>query len=84
MIRYYKKPELSQQPENLGQYDVGIKKRNAFYGLPHEIRFCERCVISNQRPSSTVEFQHTAASKKSTINIDGSGVCDACYLAERF
>ena len=83
MIRYYKKPELSQQPKNLGQYDVGIKKRNAFYGLPHEIRFCERCVISNQRPSSTVEFQHTAASKKSTINIDGSGVCDACYLAEK-
>ena len=30
----------------------------AFYGLPEEVKFCKRCVISNQRPSSTVEFKN--------------------------
>ena len=25
------------------------------YGLPHDVKFCKRCVISNQRPSSVVE-----------------------------
>lgn len=55
----------------------------AFYGLPTEVRFCTRCVISNQRPNSAVEFQHTSESKKSTIGFDDEGVCDACRYAER-
>ena len=29
------------------------------YGLPGEVMFCRRCVISNQRPSSAVVFKHT-------------------------
>lgn len=52
------------------------------YGLPPEVAFCVKCVISNQRPSSSVEFEHTRESKKATINIDGEGVCDACRYAE--
>ncbi len=50
----------------------------AFFGLPSEVRFCARCVISNQRPSSTVEFKHTRNESKRTIAFDESGVCDAC------
>ncbi|MEZ5670408.1 MAG: N-acetyl sugar amidotransferase [Alphaproteobacteria bacterium] len=52
------------------------------YGLPAEVRFCTRCVISNQRPSSSVEFEHTRESKKQTIHFDAEGVCDACRYAE--
>lgn len=52
------------------------------YGLPGEVRFCTRCVISNQRPSSAVEFEHTRDSKKVTIRFDEEGVCDACRFAE--
>jgi N-acetyl sugar amidotransferase len=52
------------------------------YGLPRAVRFCRRCVISNQRPSSAVEFQHTRESKKHTIYFDEKGVCDACRLAD--
>jgi N-acetyl sugar amidotransferase len=55
----------------------------AFYGLPREVRFCRRCVISNQRPNSAVEFQHTRDSKKATIGFDAEGVCDACRFAEQ-
>jgi N-acetyl sugar amidotransferase len=53
------------------------------YGLPREVRFCRRCVISNQRPNSAVEYQHTIESKKRTINFDADAVCDACRLAEQ-
>jgi N-acetyl sugar amidotransferase len=53
------------------------------YGLPGQVRFCKRCVISNQRPSSTVEYQHTRDSKKVTIVFDEEGVCDACRFAEK-
>ncbi|HEY7540516.1 MAG TPA: N-acetyl sugar amidotransferase [Methylomirabilota bacterium] len=54
----------------------------AKFGLPPEVRFCTKCVISNQRPSSTVEYAHTANSKKETIHFDAEGVCDACRFAE--
>lgn len=52
------------------------------YGLPRNVEFCTRCVISNQRPNSAVEYAHTAASSKSTIAFDANGVCDACRLSE--
>lgn len=50
----------------------------AFYGLPSEVRFCKKCVISNQRPSSTVEFKNEKGEKKEVINFDDDGVCSAC------
>ncbi|ABI47750.1 conserved hypothetical protein [Synechococcus sp. CC9311] len=53
------------------------------YGLPSEVRFCSRCCISNQRPSSAVEFKHTKESRKKTIAFDINNVCDACLTAER-
>jgi N-acetyl sugar amidotransferase len=52
------------------------------YGLPEHVTFCARCVMSNQRPASAVEFKHTKESKKTTLAIDGEGVCDACRNAE--
>jgi N-acetyl sugar amidotransferase len=58
------------------------KKLEAFYGLPEEVRFCTKCVISNQRPTSAIEFKHTKDSKKTTMNFDEEGVCDACRTAE--
>lgn len=54
----------------------------AKYGLPRNVKFCRKCVISNQRPNSAVEYAHTAASRKQTIAFDDSDVCDACRAAE--
>lgn len=59
-----------------------INKFEAYYGLPQEVKFCTKCVMSNQRPASTVEFKHTADSKKITMQFDENGVCDACRTAE--
>jgi len=55
----------------------------AYYGLPQEVRFCKRCVMSNQRPSSYPEFKHTKSRITPTLHIDEEGVCDACRYADR-
>lgn len=52
------------------------------YGLPKDVIFCKKCVISNQRPSSTVEYENTKQSKKTTIGLDSDGVCSACRVNE--
>lgn len=54
----------------------------AYYGLPETVLFCTRCVISNQRPASVVEYQNVPSAKKATIAFDAEGVCDACRVAE--
>ena len=58
------------------------EKLKTFYGLPPEVKFCKKCVMSNQRPASAVEFLHNIDSKKTTMNFDDEGVCDACRTAE--
>jgi len=53
------------------------------YGLPEEIVFCKRCVMSNQRPASIPEFKHTPERKGAKyLHIDEEGICDACRHAE--
>jgi N-acetyl sugar amidotransferase len=68
---------------DLTQYTMPEDQLAQYYGLPQEVKFCSRCVISNQRPNSAVEFKHTKDSKKATIAFDENGVCDACKLAEQ-
>lgn len=53
------------------------------HGLPEKVVFCKRCVMSNQRPSSSVEFRHTTNKKHKTLHIDQEGICDACRVAEQ-
>ena len=55
----------------------------AKYGLPSEVKFCKRCVMSNQRPASEIEFKHNINTKKKTLNFDEEGICDACRNADQ-
>ncbi len=57
--------------------------REAKYGLPQEITFCKQCVISNQRPNSSIEFKNAPNERKKTINLDADGICDACRVAKQ-
>ncbi|MFN4006519.1 MAG: N-acetyl sugar amidotransferase [Chitinophagaceae bacterium] len=70
-------------PEFVAKYNKPKEQREAYYGLPKEVKFCKSCVMSNQRPASTVEFKHTKDSKKVTLNFDENDVCDACRTAEQ-
>lgn len=54
--------EIPFPPFALPQHDVQAK-----YSLPAQVKFCKRCVISNQRPR---------------ISFDAEGVCSACRYAE--
>jgi N-acetyl sugar amidotransferase len=56
-------------------------QREAMYGLPVAVRFCKKCVMSNQRPSTTVEFKNRSGTK-TTIEFDEDGVCSACRYNE--
>ena len=62
---------------------MSSEKLEAYYGLPNEVSFCTKCVMSNQRPASAIEFKHTIDSKKTTIKLNEEGVCDACKAAEQ-
>ena len=55
----------------------------AKYGLPREVVFCRRCVMSNQRPCSSVEFKHGKSHQHRSLHIDEEGICDACRFAEQ-
>ena len=64
------------------EHDASVAGADAYYGLPDDVTFCARCVISNQRPGSVVEFKKTAESPTPTIEFDEEGVCSACKFAD--
>ena len=53
------------------------------YGLPEDINYCKKCVQSNQRPTSTVEFTNSIKEQKKTLHFNKDGICDACSFAEQ-
>jgi len=59
-----------------------LETNETYYGLPKNVKFCSKCVISNQRPSTVVEFKNIPSASKSTIIFDDENVCNACRYAE--
>lgn len=47
------------------------------YGTPEDVVFCKRCVMSNQRPSSVVEWQ-SDGTRKPSLAFNADGICAAC------
>lgn len=48
----------------------------------NKIIFCKKCVMSNQRPGSTIEFKSTNKEEKKLISFNEEGVCSACEYKE--
>ncbi len=74
-LRYDKSHALAIQGPRactrwVSQYVSRAMKRDLdkLYNLPKDVKFCRRCVMSNQRPR---------------IAFDDDGVCNACRYAER-
>ena len=61
--------------------DITNKKCKPFFGLPEKVEFCKFCVISNQRPNSSIEQKHTRETKKKVIAFH-DGICDACITKD--
>ena len=45
-------------------FKKGINNPQVKYGLPKDINYCKKCVQSNQRPTSTVQFTNSIKEKK--------------------
>jgi len=69
------------QDVDLAQFSAPEERLGVKFGLPRNVRFCESCVISNQRPNSAVEYAHTRNTAKETIRFE-NGICDACRVAQ--
>ena len=52
-----------------------LKNKN---GLPLEIKYCKKCNISNQQPTTTNEYFHNIETVQTTIDFDEDGICRAC------
>ncbi len=50
----------------------------SLFGLPKKVLFCEKCVLSNQRPSSTVEFKNLKTRKIIGTDFVNSKICGSC------
>jgi len=73
-----KAPKLKTEEENKIEYN----KKISYSGLPFEVKFCKKCIISNQRPVSALEYLHTYKTQKKTIKFHEDGICDACKVQE--
>ena len=76
------KPLPRYIPIDYSKYAPDIADPEVKYGLPKEVIYCTDCVMSNQKPNSCQEFEHTKDSVKESMHISEDGVCDAC-LANR-
>ena len=59
-----------------------MKKNHSLFGMPENVIFCKECIISNQRPNSTIEFKSKNTLNKKGIDIGEEGVCSACKYNE--
>ena len=73
---------LKQKIKSKNDLELDYNKGISYSGLPFDVKFCKKCIISNQRPNSQIEYKHTYQTKKQTIQFDNDGVCDACRVAE--
>ena len=53
------------------------------YGLPKKVIFCKKTLISNQRPSSAIEFNHKKNSTKETLSIDRNRLSDTWKYSQK-
>ena len=61
----YKYPSSISVDQN--QFDFENKK--TLFNLPFNVKFCKKCIISNQRPNSEIEYKHTSSTKKKNNQI---------------
>lgn len=69
-------------PIDLAPFSPFNNDPQALYGLPRDVKFCNTCVISNQRPVSANEFAHTHGTRKTSTIVADDGVCDGCKYAK--
>ena len=62
------------------QYSSRANKLKAYYGLDPNIKFCQACTYSNQKPNSEKEYKHEIKTKKPSLKLNKNNICNACYI----
>jgi N-acetyl sugar amidotransferase len=57
------------------------EKLKVMHGLPEQVIFCKRCVMSNQRPSSSPEHLKKSTAVP-TAGFGEDGICHACLYSD--
>ena len=52
------------------------------HGLPREVVYCKKCVMTNQRPATSPEFRKKETSDTPVSAFGEDGICDACRYSE--
>lgn len=53
------------------------------YGLPTEIKYCKKCNVINQKPTSTNEYNHDINTDQIPIKFNKKDICFACETVEK-
>ena len=67
---------------SIEEYHEDFRPQETLFNMPLSVNFCKKCVISNQKPNSQVEYEHTSSTKKEFIKFNDDGICQACEVAE--
>ena len=51
--------------------------------MPKDVKFCTKCNLSNQRPTSTNEFKHDTLTKQIPVAFNKDNICSACETVEK-
>ncbi len=60
-----------------------MDKQFGMYGLPLDVKYCKKCTLSNQRPSSSVAFKNKQDEVKRPVFFGDDGICEACRWSEK-
>tara|TARA_Y100000816_G_C26108426_1_gene590201 strand:- start:12639 stop:13895 length:1257 start_codon:yes stop_codon:yes gene_type:complete len=53
------------------------------YGLPTQIKYCKKCNVINQKPTSTNEYNHDINTNQIPIKFNKEDICFACESVEK-
>ena len=58
-------------------------KQTGRYGLPLDVKYCTKCNVTNQKPTSINEYQHDKNTFQIPIDFDNNNICHACRIVEK-
>ena len=56
---------------------------NSMYGMPNEVKYCTKCNVTNQTPTTTNEYEHDKNTQQIPIEFNENNVCHGCLVNEK-
>ena len=53
------------------------------YGMPKEVKYCVKCNVTNQTPTTTNEYEHDKNTQQIPIEFNENDICYACVVNEK-